>query len=241
MRKAERLFQILTLMRGRRTAITAQQLADALEVSTRTIYRDIDALIYSGVPIDGEAGIGYFLRSGYHIPPLMFNAQESLALLVGSKLVRAWTDPELGKAAQTASQKILSVLPDSLLAQAQNHPYTIPSLDRYEGIREKHGMIRHACETKHKLLIDYVDAQNNTSQRCIWPLGLVFWGENWTLTSWCEQKADYRHFRIDRITEMKLHSEQYAYHPERNLKHVMALIQEQEARWKQGSYCNFNP
>lgn len=230
MRKAERLFQILTLIRGRRTAITAKQLSEVLEVSVRTIYRDIEALIHSGVPIDGEAGIGYCLHSSYHMPPLMFTAQESLALLVGNKLVAAWTDPELGKAAQTASHKILSVLPDDLLAQAQNPPYTIPRFNRDIAVREQHAKLRNACESSHKLIMDYVDANGRLSQRCIWPLGLVFWGEKWTLTAWCEKRSDYRHFRIDRIANVTQSDEQYPYHPKRNLKHVMDLIQQDEAK-----------
>ena len=237
MRKAERLFQILTLMRGRRTAITGQQLGEALEVSTRTIYRDINALICSGVPIDGETGIGYFLRPGYHLPPLMFDAQESLALLLGTKMVKAWTDPKLGLAAETAAAKILSVLPEELLMRSENTPYSIPTLGRNIRIRVTHGVLRDACESRHKLIIHYTNAESILSQRCIWPLGLVFWGEKWTLIAWCETRNDYRHFRIDRIKEINELDDTYPYHPTRNLKHIMQLIKQQINDFV-GNHCN---
>ena len=109
MRKSERLFQLVNLLRGRRTAITAEQLSDAMEVSVRTIYRDIQALSLSGVPVDGEAGIGYMLRAGYQLPPLMFDFDEMQALLLGASMVEAWTDPELAKGARQAIQKIFKL------------------------------------------------------------------------------------------------------------------------------------
>ncbi len=226
MRKAERLFQILTLMRGRRTAITGQQLSEALEVSTRTIYRDINALMCSGVPIEGEAGVGYFLQAGYHLPPLMFSAEESLALLLGSKMVQAWTDPELAKAADSASTKILSVLPESLLTQVSNLPYEVPSFDGTLDNRVTHGVLRNACESHYKIIIHYSDKEGQLTRRCLWPLGLVFWGERWTLTAWCESRDDYRHFRLDRIKNIQTLDTHYPFHAERNLKHVMKLIQQ---------------
>ena len=110
MRKAERLFQLVTLLRGRRTAITAEKIAEVMEVSTRTIYRDIQALMLSGVPITGEAGVGYMLQSGFELPPLMFTDQQALALMLGSRMVRSWSEPELAKAAKEAEEKILAVV-----------------------------------------------------------------------------------------------------------------------------------
>jgi predicted DNA-binding transcriptional regulator YafY len=109
-RKSERLFKLVTQLQGRRTAITAQTLAEELGVAMRTVYRDIQALVLSGVPIDGEAGVGYRLRAGYDLPPLMFQAEEVTALLVGSRMVQAWTDPDLARAAKEAEAKILAVL-----------------------------------------------------------------------------------------------------------------------------------
>lgn len=227
MRKAERLFQILTLMRGRRTAITAAQLSEALEVSVRTIYRDVNALICSGVPVEGEAGIGYFLRPGYQIPPLMFDADETLALLLGVKMVKAWTDPDLGKAAERAAAKILSVLPDALLQQAELSPYQVPYFASGDIEREKHGRLRRACEQHRIIAIQYEDAQGRPSERRLWPLGLTYWGEKWTLIAWCEKRQDYRHFRIDRITHLDISQEHYPQHAERSLRHFLAKIREE--------------
>ena len=129
MRKSERLFKLfklVTLLQGRRTAITGQSLADKLGVGIRTVYRDIQALVLSGVPIDGEAGVGYRLRKGFDLPPLMVDMDEVTALLAGSRMVQAWTDPELAEAARRAEAKILAVLTPAMLneniAPALPHP-----------------------------------------------------------------------------------------------------------------------
>ena len=116
MRKAERLFQLVTLMRGRRLAVTAQDLAARLSVSERTIYRDMQALSLSGVPIEGEAGVGYRIRAGFDIPPLMFTETELEALLTGARMTQAWTDRDLAAAATSAMQKIAPVLPPPFAA-----------------------------------------------------------------------------------------------------------------------------
>ena len=130
MRKAERLFQIVTLLRGRRTVITAEQLALALEISTRTLYRDIQALQLSGVPIEGEAGVGYRLRAGFDLPPLMLTSDEMLALLVGARMVRAFTDRELAQAAEAAESKIRSILPIDYCNAPIYSPTVSPSSGR---------------------------------------------------------------------------------------------------------------
>ncbi len=121
MRKAERLFQILTILRARRTAITAAKLAEILEVSERTIYRDVQALIVNGVPVDGEAGIGYYLRPGFYLPPLSFTPDELQALLMGCKMAQAWSDPALASASLSAENKVRATLPDALIRQADNY------------------------------------------------------------------------------------------------------------------------
>lgn len=112
MTKSERLFNLVTLLSSRRTAITAESIADVMEVSVRTVYRDIQSLQSAHISIDGEPGVGYLLGKRNHLPPLMFKSQEALALLLGSKMVQAFTDPELAKSAQSAEEKILSVLPE---------------------------------------------------------------------------------------------------------------------------------
>ena len=117
MSKSERLFELLTLLRAKRYAVTAKELAERMEVSERTIYRDIQSLLSSGVPIQGEAGVGYLLQAGSHLPPLMFSEKEMMALELGMRMVRAWSDAELAEASHSASTKILSVLPDKLKQQ----------------------------------------------------------------------------------------------------------------------------
>ncbi|MBV1787503.1 HTH domain-containing protein [Marinobacterium sp. D7] len=167
MSKAERLFNLYTLLRARRTAITADAIASALEVSVRTVYRDVQALTLSGVPIEGEPGVGYLLRPGYELPPLMFNAEEVLSLMVGIRMVRAFTDPDLARAAQQAEQKITSVLTEPLKARAENQPYRIPVLAQDDELREVHRTLRVACEAQRKVRALYVDEQRNRTERVL--------------------------------------------------------------------------
>ncbi|MFW1308617.1 helix-turn-helix transcriptional regulator, partial [Vibrio parahaemolyticus] len=124
--KSERLFELLTLLRAKRYAVTAKELAERMEVSERTIYRDIQSLLSSGVPIQGEAGVGYLLQAGSHLPPLMFSEKEMMALELGMRMVRAWSDVELAEASHSASTKILSVLPDKLKQQVEDCPLIVP-------------------------------------------------------------------------------------------------------------------
>ena len=222
MRKSERLFKLVTLLQGRRTAITAQTLAEELGVAMRTVYRDIQALVLSGVPIDGEAGVGYRLRAGFDLPPLMFQTEEVTALLVGSRMVQAWTDPELAQAAKVAEAKILAVLTPAMLNEISRLPYRIPNYYRPEF--EVHGVLRRACEARQKVSIIYRDMNDQESTRSLWPLGMVGWGDHWTLLAWCELRNEYRNFRFDRIQDIKLLAERYPPHPERNLEHYLTRI-----------------
>ncbi len=224
MRKSERLFQLVNILRGRRTAITAEQLSDVLEVSVRTVYRDIQTLILSGVHIEGEAGIGYRLQPGYQLPPLMFDLEEMQALLLGLRMVKAWTDTDLASGAQRAEHKIRAVLPEPLLAQADRQPYRVPYFDIRNPVRETHLSIRRAWEKQRKIHIHYSDAEGNGSQRTLWPLGMIFWGERWTLLAWCEYRESYRNFRFDRIRQITVLENLYPFHHERNLEHYLGLM-----------------
>jgi len=219
--KSERLFQLVNLLRGRRMAITADQLATVLEVTTRTIYRDIQTLQQSGIPIDGEAGIGYLLAPGFQLPPLMFDFEELQALLLGSSMVQAWTDPELARAAAKAESKIRAILPEPLLQKADNQPYQVPKFDKHDSERNKHGVLRKACDQTLKITIDYTDAEQVMSQRTLWPLGLIFWGERWTLLAWCELRDDFRNFRLDRMTHISVSKHQFEQLDECSLKYYM--------------------
>jgi predicted DNA-binding transcriptional regulator YafY len=200
MRRADRLFQIVQYLRDGRLT-TAAILAEKLEVSERTIYRDIADLIGTGVPIDGEAGVGYIMREGYDVPPLMFTRSEIVALTAGARLIRAWGGTAMAEAAEEALVKIRAVLPDdarSSAAKVQVHAFQMPELDAET--RKRLDLLEAAVETHTKLDITYTTENGTPSMRSIRPLGLWFWGKVWTLVAWCELRQDFRMFRADRIT-----------------------------------------
>lgn len=205
MRKAERLFQIMTLLRSRRRVVTAKQIAQQLEVSERTIYRDIQALSLSGMPIESEAGVGYRLRPGFSIPPLMFEADELEALILGVRMVQGWSGPALGAAADSALQKIQAVLPDALHQSYVQQPewLLVPDFSR-ERSSPHSDQIRESIKAREVLTLGYRDEAGKVSERSVWPLGLVFWGRVWTLVAWCELRQDYRMFRLDRIQSLQV-------------------------------------
>ena len=223
MRKSERLFQLVTLLQGRRTAMTGEALAEELGVAVRTVYRYIQALVLSGVPIDGEAGVGYRLRAGFDLPPLMFQADEVTALLVGSRMVQAWTDADLARAAKQAEAKILCALTPQMLIAVSRLPYRIPNFPRDEN--EVHGLLRKACEQRQKISIAYQDGEGKSSERVLRPLGMIGWGDRWTLLAWCEKREAYRNFRFDRIQDITVMAEHYPLHPQRNLEHYLTQIE----------------
>ena len=205
MRPADRLFQIVLMLRHGRI-VTARALAGALEVSERTIYRDIADLIRAGAPIDGEAGVGYRLRRGYQVPPLMFTGDELAALAIGAKLVRAWTDPALGKAADDAMARIEAVLPRELEERiaASSRRFLAPDFMQPAPLREPMALLRDGMESGRKVRVAYRRGDGECSKRTLWPLGLVFWGHCWTLGAWCELRQTFRTFRVDRVADVEL-------------------------------------
>ena len=198
MRRADRLFQIVQNLHHERV-ITARQLAETLEVSERTIYRDIQDLSLSGVPITGEAGQGYRLLQGFHLPPLMFTEEELEALLLGARMVRAWTDRGLARAAHSALQKIESVVPDKLRPEFNKQEINVPDLPMQGMAGEQLLTVRMAIKQQQKIQIDYTREDGQDSKRIVHPLGLFYWGKVWTLVGWCELRDSFRHFRLDRI------------------------------------------
>lgn len=210
MRKAERLFQLLTLLRGRRTVLTAKALAEVLEVSERTVYRDIQALLLSGVPIEGEAGVGYRLRPEFNLPPLMFDEEELEALILGVRLVQGCSDQHLGQSASRVLDKVKAVLPSQRYDQFIDGPewFVVPGLHR-KWTTQFSDQIRSAIKNRNVLAIEYKREDQQNSTREIWPLGLVYWGAVWTLVAWCELRGDYRMFRLDRIQSLELRSRNF--------------------------------
>lgn len=208
MRRADRLFQIVQLIRGRRLT-TAKWLAQRLEVSERTVYRDVADLQYQGVPIEGEAGMGYRLGEGFDLPPLMFTPQEAQALVVMTRVAQQWLDPALARASESALSRVLSVLPPDQRHAAQHTPVYSPPWGLTPLQLPHLQLWREATQNKHKLTLLYSDAQARTSERKVWALGSFFWGSVWTLVAWCEKRQDFRSFRLDRIQSMSGLSETF--------------------------------
>lgn len=202
MRRADRLFEIIQHLRGGRR-ITAARLAEKLEVSKRTIYRDIVDLQASGVPIEGEAGFGYVMQDGHDIPPLMFTRDEVVALVTGARLARAWGGAAMARAAEEALIKISEILPQgvrSIADQVEIHSFAPEMTD---ALRERIDGIERAVEARLRLELSYSDAAGAPSIRVVRPLGLWFWGKVWTLVAWCELRHDFRMFRLDRIAALR--------------------------------------
>lgn len=204
MRRADRLFQIVQYLRGGRL-LTAAQLAERLEVTPRTIYRDVADLMGSGVPIEGEAGVGYLMREGYDLPPLMFTAPEIVSLVAGARLIRAWGGLEMAAAAEEALVKISAVLPEETRRRADAVQINAVDMGELsETVRRRLDDIEAAANTRTRLILTYRDEGGSPSERVIRPLGLWFWGKVWTIVSWCELRNDFRMFRVDRIEAMEL-------------------------------------
>lgn len=202
MRRADRLFQIVQHLRGGRL-LTAAMLSERLEVSERTIYRDIADLIGSGVPIEGEAGVGYLMRSGYDLPPLMFDRDEIIALVAGARMIRAWGGASMARAAEEALIKIDAVLPDAERERAKSTQiYAMSMPEMTDELRQRIDQIERAVEDRVLLSLCYSDSEGNLTERPVRPLGLWFWGKVWTLVGWCELRNDFRMFRLDRIKDL---------------------------------------
>ena len=208
MRRADRLFQIVQYLRGGRL-VTARTLAERLEVSDRTIYRDIADLQSTGVPIDGEAGVGYVLRSGYDLPPLMFTRDEIVALIAGIRMVKSWGGIAMSRAAAEALVKIELVLPAAERQRATNSFVFAPRMELTDDVRALIDLAEQAIEARDILHFGYEDRQGAITERRVQPLGLWFWGKVWTLVAWCETRADFRMFRLDRTTGLARTGERF--------------------------------
>jgi predicted DNA-binding transcriptional regulator YafY len=223
MRRADRLFQIVQYLRGGRL-VTARTLGERLEVSERTIYRDIADLVSSGVPIDGEAGVGYILRSGFDLPPLMFTRDELTALTLGARFVKAWGGAELARAAEEALVKIEAVLPERekrMLEETALFAIAFGMSDSTRGVIDR---LDAAIRAQKRLHIAYEALNEEVSERDVRPLGLYYWGKTWTLAAWCELRADFRSFRADRISGMTECGDTFRHEPGKTLKDYLARM-----------------
>jgi predicted DNA-binding transcriptional regulator YafY len=200
MRRADRLLQIVQILRRLQKPTTAQMLADELEVVPRTIYRDIAALQASRVPISGEAGIGYVLRPGYDLPPLMFDTVEIEAVVLGLAMVVERGDDEIARGAHDALAKIKAVMPQDTADKVRKAMLLVPHpLEHGVGFGPHMPAIRTAIRESRKLRIVYDDGNGQRSQRTIWPLGLYLYSHVTLVCAWCEERKDFRAFRSERI------------------------------------------
>lgn len=210
MRRADRLLQIVQALRRHRGPMTAQALAEELEVSRRTIYRDILDLQAGLVPIEGEAGIGYVLRPGYDLPPLMFTEEEIEAIVLGARLARNRGDAGLARAADNVLAKVSAVLPRALADTLERSALLAPSGTQDAVTFGPHMTeLRRAVRERCKLFIGYEDAGGAVTDRVVWPLALLFFAHVTLLGAWCERRADYRFFRTDRIRNPQATGERF--------------------------------
>lgn len=197
------LFELMDALRGRRRPVTASHLAGELAVSVRTVYRDVQTLIALGAPIDGGAGVGYLLRSGFFLPPLMFGEEEIEALVLGARWVEGQGDPALARAARSALAKIATASPRDLRDKMAETGLWAPRFKGPAGQAPELRVIREAVRREHKLRIRYTNGANVATERVIWPVALAFFEGVRLVAAWCELRDDFRHFRADRISGLE--------------------------------------
>ena len=207
MRKSDRLFTLANILR-KHQPITASRLAEKLNVSERTIYRYIDDLSVAGIPVYGEPGLGYRLSEGFELPPLQLTALETEALVLGVNLVSAWTGKSMSEAAGSLLSKIEAGLPQSMSSGSGEARFI--HTPNCHAIMDNHvwDTLYAALKTDRWVEIDYDSLQGNSTERQVRPLGVFFWGNTWTLASWCQLREDYRDFRLDRIRQISLSDSQ---------------------------------
>jgi len=209
MSRTNRLFELIEVLRRHRRPITAVALAQELSVSVRTVYRDVQALVGLGAPIDGEAGLGYMLRPGFFVPPLMFDQDELEALVLGARWVQRQGDPVLAAAAANALAKIAAASPKDLRDHMADTGLWAASRPGETGAASSLHTVRNAIRHEEKLRIIYRDQSEAETQRVIWPIGLAFFERVRVVAAWCELRGAFRHFRSDRIRSITPTGERY--------------------------------
>jgi predicted DNA-binding transcriptional regulator YafY len=209
MRRAERLLRIIQILRRHRRPVKGQSMAEEVEVSLRTLYRDIADLITDGVPIRGEAGIGYVLGEGYDVPPLMFNADELEAVMLGLRWVERRGDQDLSRAAQDTIAKIGAVLPQQLKPFLFDSGLLAPPVFSKVDDTVDVAAIRQAVREQRKIALVYRDESAKDTTRVIWPIGIAYFDAQRLVIGWCELRKDFRSFRTDRMVEAKVTTEKY--------------------------------
>jgi len=228
MRRADRLFRIVERLRRRRR-VTAATLAEELEVSPRTVYRDVQDLVASGVPIQGEAGVGYALARGFDLPPLMFTEDEIEALVLGARIVETRADPALARAARDVLNKVEAVLPARLRDRISETALFAPNF-RATPAGDALTHLRGAIRGRRKVAFAYQDQAGAGTRRTVQPLGVFYWGATWSLGAWCELRAGFRNFRTDRMADLTVLEEAFEPQPGRTLRDFFRHYQEEGRR-----------
>ncbi|WP_367065314.1 YafY family protein [Oryzisolibacter sp. LB2S] len=200
--RSARLLQLLDELRRRRRPVTAAALAERLGVSPRTLYRDINTLRAQGADVAGDAGVGYQLRPGFLLPPMMFPPEELEALLLGARWVAAHADPQLAAAATQAMERIAGILPDALRLEVETSGLFAPG---WQGPPPEPWVstLRHAIRAGHAVRMRYADADGAVTERVVWPFAMAFLDQVRLLAGWCELRGDFRHFRADRVLALE--------------------------------------
>tara|TARA_R110002020_G_scaffold399971_1_gene609816 strand:- start:52201 stop:52887 length:687 start_codon:yes stop_codon:yes gene_type:complete len=199
MRRTERLFQIIQVLRRHRAPVTGQVLAEELEVSLRTLYRDMAELIAQRVPIRGEAGTGYVLEDGYDMPPLMLTADELEAAVLGAQWVAARGDAALSRGARDLIAKLTVAVPRELQPVIVDSGLTPVSFRERPKDSFDVALVRQSIRGQTKIALDYADETGNVTRRVVWPFLLAYWDDIRLICAWCELRQDFRHFRTDRV------------------------------------------
>jgi predicted DNA-binding transcriptional regulator YafY len=228
MRRADRLFDIIQRLRVARGPLTAAAIAAQLEVTVRTVYRDIAALQARRVPIEGAAGIGYVLRRGFDLPPLMFTTEEIDAIVTGVRLLRRLRDPKLQDAADSVLAKITTVLPEALRAHLLDAPLFVSSGSAVPADGVDLAEVRSAISAARKLRIAYLDAAGRRTRRTIWPIAMAYYVDVTLVAAWCELRNDFRHFRVDRIARSTMLDERFPADHGKLLADWLALPKDRE-------------
>jgi predicted DNA-binding transcriptional regulator YafY len=227
MSRTSRLFELISVLRARRTPVTAQYLARELGISQRSVYRDIETLRSLGAPLDGQAGIGYCLGEGFFLPEFAFSSDELDALILGLGWVRQRADPALAQGSERALAKILSARNNGPATSGEPPAVTAASVSERVDPPQV-ALLRDAIRRQRKVAISYEDVQGSLSDRTIWPIAIVYFDDVRVLAAWCEHRSAFRHFRVDRVHLRTILEERY---PGRR-QSLIARWRQQDRDWR---------